>query len=110
MNQMAKGLGSKDSELRTDALKQLERIKCFLWHGNVFKALQSIGNLNMDLDGSSLDEKQLKLLKTPLRISNLHRKQRLFYPQLWRALAVRGNDLHSVCGINGESSYQQTHG
>ena len=64
MNQMAKGLGSKDSELRTDALKQLEQSKWFLWHGNVFKALQSIGDIEMDLDGGSLDEKQLKLLKT----------------------------------------------
>ncbi len=30
MNQMAKGLGDKASELRTEAHKQLERLKWFL--------------------------------------------------------------------------------
>ena len=63
MVQMAKGLGSKASKLRTEALKQIERLKWFMWHGNVFKALQSIGNLDMDLDDESCDEKQSKLLK-----------------------------------------------
>ena len=53
MNQMAKGLGNKASELRTEARKQIERLKWFLWHGNVFKALQVIGNLDMDLDDGS---------------------------------------------------------
>lgn len=64
MNQMAKGLDGSDSELRTDALKELERIKWFLWHGNVFKALQSIEDLDMDLDDGSENEKQSKLLNT----------------------------------------------
>ncbi len=64
MNQMAKGLGNKASELRTEAHKQLERLKWFLWHSNVFKALQVIGDLDIDLDDDSCDEKQSKLLKT----------------------------------------------
>lgn len=63
MNQMAKGFSSKDSELCSDTLKELERIKWFLWHGNVFKALQTIGNLDIDLDDGSFNEKQTKLLK-----------------------------------------------
>ncbi len=63
MNQMAKGLSSKDSERRSGALKELERIKWFLWHDNVFKALQTIENLDLDLDDGSLNEKLTKLLK-----------------------------------------------
>ncbi|MBV8886437.1 MAG: ISKra4 family transposase, partial [Chroococcidiopsidaceae cyanobacterium CP_BM_RX_35] len=54
----------KGSELRSNALKELERIKWFLWHGNVFKALQSIQDLEIDLDDGNEDEKQTKLLKT----------------------------------------------
>ncbi len=72
MNQMAKGLGNKASELWTEARKQLERLKWFLWHGNVFKALQVIGDLDLDLDDGSCDEKQTKLLRTYARISYLH--------------------------------------
>ncbi len=64
INQMAKGLGNKESELRFGALKELERIKWFLWHGNVFKALQSLEDLEMDLDDRSENEKKSKLLNT----------------------------------------------
>lgn len=60
MNQMAKGLSRKDSELRSDALKELERIKWFLWHGNVLKALQSIEDFEIDLDDGNEDESTLR--------------------------------------------------
>jgi len=47
LNQTAKGLpervgeGEDQYELRPDVLKDLERIKWYLWHGNVFQALMS---------------------------------------------------------------------
>ena len=50
MRQMAKGLGAAGTELREIALKELERIKWFLWHGNVFRALETMDDLAMDLD------------------------------------------------------------
>jgi hypothetical protein len=52
MNQTAKGLDKQDSEsdISTDILKELERIKWYLWHGNVFRALQLIENLVDDLE------------------------------------------------------------
>jgi hypothetical protein len=50
MLQMAKGLGAKESELRESATKELERIKWFLWHGNVYRALQTAQDLMEDLD------------------------------------------------------------
>jgi hypothetical protein len=50
MHQMAKGLGVAGTELREIALKELERIKWFLWYGNVFRALETMHDLAMDLD------------------------------------------------------------
>src|SRR6266540_7367204 len=35
---------------RADAARELERLKWFLWHGNVFRALQIVEELEMDLD------------------------------------------------------------
>jgi len=63
MRQMAKGQGSPGFELRDLALKELERIKWFLWHGNIFRALQTVSWLNMDIDSDDRSEKQKKLLK-----------------------------------------------
>jgi len=54
MRQMAKGLGVKGTELREFALKELERIKWFLWHGNVFRALEIVEDLESDLEASEL--------------------------------------------------------
>ena len=50
MNQTAKGLSKKDIELDTDLPKELERIKWYLWHGNVFRALQLLTGLVDDLE------------------------------------------------------------
>jgi hypothetical protein len=47
MGQMAKGLEDK---VGADASRQIERLKWFLWHGNVFHALQVVGDLEIDLD------------------------------------------------------------
>jgi hypothetical protein len=48
MRQMAKGLSSLKplAELETD----LERVKWYLWHGNVFRALQVLDKIQFDLD------------------------------------------------------------
>ncbi len=50
-------------DLATDVGTQLESLKWFLWHGNVFRALQTIGDLVMDLDTEHPDPGQVKLLK-----------------------------------------------
>ena len=72
LNQTAKGLpervgeGEDQYELRPDVLKDLERIKWYLWHGHVFQALNELQNLEMDLDAAvfeSKDENARKLLK-----------------------------------------------
>src|SRR5438128_10588277 len=54
MTQMAKGLHSRDRpKLAADVIEDLERLKWLLWHGNVFRALQVIRDLELRLDGSS---------------------------------------------------------
>ncbi len=54
MAQMAKGMRSVEQpDLAADVAKELERLKWFLWHGNVFRALQIVGDLE---DGLGVDE------------------------------------------------------
>jgi hypothetical protein len=48
---------------RTDVERELERLKWFLWHGNVFRALQLVGELELDLDVEWASAGQRKLLK-----------------------------------------------
>lgn len=60
MRQMAKGL---DARVSTEVSRQLERLKWFCWHGNVFRALQVVGDLEIDLDVDDAAPGQFKLLK-----------------------------------------------
>ena len=64
MNQMAKGLRSREPDLTTEITQDLERLKWLLWHGNVFRALQTVEDLEMDLDVEEAGPEQRKLLKT----------------------------------------------
>jgi len=56
LRQIAKGLpmtvGEDDEkrDLREPALKMLESIKWYLWHGNTYEALEQLYTLEMDLD------------------------------------------------------------
>src|SRR6266699_2050160 len=46
MTQMTKGLRSRDNpELAAEVAEELERLKWFLWHGNVFLARQTVEDL-----------------------------------------------------------------
>ncbi len=68
MNQVAKGLTTKDKKLRKSIKKNLTSVKWYLWHGNVFRALQRIEYLLDDLFILGDDEKKpcpvaLKLYK-----------------------------------------------
>ena len=55
LKQMAKGLpekigeGEDQYELRPRVLKDLESVKWYLWHGNVFQALNELQGLEMDV-------------------------------------------------------------
>ncbi len=62
LGQMAKGLPPPDI---ASVAEELERLKWLLWHGNVFRALQTIDDIQFDLENiEEPDAKQRKLLKT----------------------------------------------
>ena len=55
MTQTAKGLPAMMGEeevlpLRDEVMRQLERLKWFLWHGNVFQALKVLRVIEFDLE------------------------------------------------------------
>jgi hypothetical protein len=54
MKQFAKGLGEENCEARVSAVKGLESIKWYLWHGNVFEALEHVGYMEMEFNGESI--------------------------------------------------------
>ena len=49
--------------LAGEVAAQLERLKWFCWHGNVFRALQTIGDILFDLDFTEPYPEQARLLK-----------------------------------------------
>jgi hypothetical protein len=62
MTQLAKGLRTP-SELSANIINEPQRLKWFLWHGNVFRALQTVQDLEIDLDADEPSGSQAKLLK-----------------------------------------------
>lgn len=87
--QTAKGLpekvgeGDEEQELRSDVLTMLERIKWYLWHGNLLQALQQVSFVEMDLEGAALesqDETTRKLLKAVEAFDTYLQRNRSFIP------------------------------
>jgi hypothetical protein len=59
---MTKSLRSRDNP---EVAEELTRLKWFLWHGNVFRALHTVDDLQIDLDNTERPSSdQQKLLKT----------------------------------------------
>src|SRR5262245_8177616 len=64
MQQMAKGLKAQGETAGSlNITDQLDRLKWALWHGNVYKALQKITYLEMDLEAMAESPEQRKLRK-----------------------------------------------
>ena len=63
MKQMAKGVTFPDGWLYKDMDQTLESLKWYLWHGNVYQALQEIEGLPDLLFMDEITEKQRKLLQ-----------------------------------------------
>ena len=61
--------GEETYLLREDVVRELERLKWYLWHGNVYKALQVVESVEMDLDaavannGNDTTQKVLKAVE-----------------------------------------------
>src|SRR5262249_61429215 len=58
------GRGGNDVAIQAAVLKELERSKWYLWHGNVYEACISVDNLELFLDNDDdLTAKRRSLLK-----------------------------------------------
>jgi hypothetical protein len=64
----------------TESLDTLESIKWYLWHGNVFRALQEIENLFVSLDTDRTTPEQTKLSKLVAEFDTYIRNNRHFIP------------------------------
>jgi hypothetical protein len=89
LQQTAKGLppelgeGDEAHALREPTLKSLESIKWYLWHGNVYQALQHLEGVQMDLDAAGFErdaEVIAKLLKAVEEFHTYIRNNGSFIP------------------------------
>jgi hypothetical protein len=80
MNQIAKGINYHYEWLSEDVLKTLESIKWYLWHGNVFRALQEIESLIFSLNTDETSPEQKKLLKTAEEFNTYITNNQQFIP------------------------------
>jgi len=81
MGQMAKGLGSRGrQDLARNLTRQLERLKWFLWHGNLFRALQIVEDLEEDLQLEEASPEQRKLLRAIREFDGYLRGNRAWIP------------------------------
>ena len=59
LTQTAKGLPQEAGEyqptLREDTLRELERVKWFLWHGNVYQALLVLGSVESNVESAAIE-------------------------------------------------------
>jgi hypothetical protein len=88
MGQMAKGLRSRDNpNLITDLAEELERLKWYLWHGNVFLALQTLTYAQLDVDSVDVSPEQRKLSKVVAEFGGYIRANATWIPnygERWR--------------------------
>jgi len=79
MKQMAKGL--PDDKQFQDVEANLERVKWYLWHGNVFRALQVIDDIRIDLEAVDNESSALgKLVQNASEFSTYIANNRAFIP------------------------------
>jgi hypothetical protein len=72
IDRLATAPQSRPCPLRDPPVRELERLKWFLWHGNVYKALQAVRSVEVDLEATVAntgDGTARKLLK---RVEEFH--------------------------------------
>src|SRR5258705_13300287 len=80
---------------------ELERVKWYLWHGNVFRALQVVEHVRWQRE--DLDEDvpaSRKLAKTVAEFHTYITANEAFIPNY--GVSVRRGDLDRVCRVDGE--------
>ena len=73
------------ADLAGEVAAQLERLKWFCWHGNVFRALQTIDDILVDLNISEPSPEQARLLRAVREFDSYIRANAGRIPQLTRS-------------------------
>ena len=101
MMQLAKGL-RVSPELSATLAAELQRLKWFLWHGNVFRSLQTVDDITTDLEdedtgGQQDKDRHDKTRQGGTRVRRVPRRERLGHIQLRGALPrlARSSPLRS---------------
>ena len=105
------GAGDEQYELRPKVLKQLESIKWYLWHGNVFQALHRLEDLEMDLDAAAFDSKNQTLRKLLKGVEDLHtyvERNQTFIPNYGERYRKWRKNCFRLRRVGSQSGNQQT--
>src|SRR5713226_9403040 len=100
LSQMAKGVSVQDKGEEFD--KELERVKWFLWHGNVYEALQELEGLALDIDTEASNEAR-KLARTLHEFDHYIRTNRSSIPNY----GDRYRNEEAISSAVAESSVNQ---
>jgi hypothetical protein len=81
LGQLTKSVRSpEDLPLVTEMETTVARLKWYLWHGNLFRALQLVEELEFDLDGLAESLEQRKLVKAMREFASYISANRAFIP------------------------------
>src|SRR5882724_2006924 len=78
LQQTAKGLPETTSDgedtytLRDEVVRELERLQWFLWHGNVYRSLQVVQSVEMDLDAAVANDGHATARKLLKAVEEFH--------------------------------------
>ena len=81
LGQLRKSMRTPETaEFVTEMEATLERLKWYLWHGNVFRAIQLVEDLEFDLDGVPESPEQHKVVKAVHEFASYISANRAFIP------------------------------
>jgi hypothetical protein len=110
MGRLAKGLRSRENpKLAAELAEELERLKWYLWHGNVFLALETIDYLQLDVDNEEPSPEQRKLSKAIIEFGGYIRANGAWIPN-YGARYRSGKAISSAFGVGRQPGGEQAHG
>src|SRR5919199_4112377 len=81
LGQLTKSIRTPETaDVVTEVETILERLKWYLWHGNVFRAVQLVEDLEFEVDGLTASPEQRKLEKAVHEFANYVSANRAFIP------------------------------
>ena len=95
IGQLAKGPRPRENpKLAAEVAEELEQLKWSLWHGNVFLALQTIDDLQLDVDNTEHPRPEQQKRLKPSSAAKFGPTG--VDPELWAALSIRRGDLQRL--------------